>query len=69
MKLTLIHEHNATGQHRIIVMAEDGTNSSGPWAEAHQLAHHLDLHASADPSFGLPPGIFRTKELAHQVLA
>ncbi len=29
MSLTLLHEHNASGQHRIVVIADDGTNKAG----------------------------------------
>lgn len=69
MSLTLIHEFNSKGQHRIVCMSDDSTNSAGDWAEPHDLAHHLNLHASADPSNGLPAGIFTTSEKKHQVLA
>jgi len=67
--LTAIHEFNSKGQHRIVTICDDGTNSAGEWVAPTDLAHHLDLHACADPSFGLPAGIFKVKELAHQVLA
>lgn len=69
MSLTFIHEHSDTGQHRIVAVADDGTNSAGEWVDVRRLAQHLDLYASADPSNGLPPGIFKAREVAHQVLA
>lgn len=67
--MTLIHEYNDKGQHRIVAVADDGTNSHGDWAETHQIAQHLDLYACADPESGLPAGIFKTREVNHQVLA
>lgn len=66
--VTLIHEHNA-GQHRIVAMASDGTNSASEWQELRNLCHHLDVVANADPDNGLPIGIFRVREVPHQVLA
>ena len=69
MSLTLIHEFNAKGQHRIVAVADDGTNSTGEWVSTTDFAHHLDLHANADPVNGLPAGIFKTREASHQVLA
>ena len=66
--LTLVHELTADAQHRIVAIADDGTNSVGEWAPVQKLAHHLDLHANADPSNGLPSGIFKSKEVKHQVL-
>lgn len=66
--LTLIHEVNSLGEHRIVAVANDGTNGAGEWAPAHKLAFHLDVIANADPDNGLPLGIFKTKEVAHQVL-
>ena len=66
--LTLIHEHNAEGQHRIVIVAADGTNKPGEWVEARRLATNLHLFACADPSLGLPAGIFTCSEKPHQVL-
>ena len=69
MSLTLLHEFNSKGQHRVVAVADDGTNSAGDWAEPHNFAHHLDVHANADPANGLPAGVFKTREVSHQVLA
>ena len=69
MSLTLIHEHSDTGTHRIVAVADDGTNSAGEWVDVRKLATHLDVYANADPSSPLPPGIFATREKAHQVLS
>lgn len=69
MSLTAVHEFNDKGQHRIVTIADDGTNSHGEWVETRHLATHLDLYASADPSSGLPAGIFKVREVPHQVLA
>lgn len=66
--ITLIHEVNKLGEHRIVAVSSDGTNSAGEWAAAHNLATHLDVLANADPDSGLPLGIFKVKEVAHQVL-
>lgn len=67
--LTLIHEHSDTGTHRIVAVADDGTNSAGEWVDVRRLATHLDVYANADPSNSLPAGIFKVKEVPHQVLA
>lgn len=67
--LTFMHEFNAEGQHRIVAVSTEGTNSAGEWVEARRLAQHLNLFANADPSNGLPAGIFTVREQAHQVLA
>ena len=69
MKITLMHEIQENGQHRIVAVAEDGTNSVGKWAPAHELAQHLGLFGNTDYGNGLPPGIFQVKERPHQVLA
>ena len=66
--LTLIHETNVLEQHRIVAIASDGTNSFGDWAEKHKLATHLDTLANSDPDNGLPLGIFKTRDVPHQVL-
>ena len=66
--ITLIHEVNGLGEHRIVAICSDGTNSAGEWAVAHKLASHLDVLANADPDSGLPLGVFKIKEVAHQVL-
>ena len=64
-----IHEHNDAGQHRIVAVEADGTNTAGEWVDVRKLATHHDLCASADPAYGLPAGVFKTKEVPHQVLA
>ena len=68
MSLTLIHEMTAAGQHRIVAVADDGTNSAGEWVETRQLAQHLDVLANADSTLPLPPGIFKVKEVPYQAL-
>ena len=67
-KLVAIHEFNSHGQHRIVLVHQDGTNKPGEWAEPHSLATNLNLFASADPSLGLPAGVFTVQEKPHQVL-
>lgn len=67
--LTAIHEFNKQGQHRIVLVCSDGTNKPGDWAEPHSLAQNLNLFASADPSLGLPAGVFTVQSKQHQVLA
>ena len=69
MSLTLLHEHNAAGQHRIVAVADDGTNKVGEWFPVAELATLLDLYASANPSLPVPAGVFTCREKAHQVLA
>ena len=66
--LTVLHELNPQGQHRIVTVGNDGTNSAGEWFAVTELATHLDLWASADPSKGLPE-VFKVREVAHQVLS
>lgn len=67
--LQAIHEFNSNGQHRIVLVHSDGTNKPGEWTETRSLATNLNLFASADPSNGLPAGIFTVQEKPHQVLA
>ena len=66
--LTIIHELNNLGQHRIVTVASNGTNSAGEWVSTVELALHLNLFASADPSKGLPE-VFTCREPAYQVLS
>lgn len=68
MSLTLLHEQNSAGQHRIVAVADDGTNKAGEWAPIAELATLLDCYANADPASPLPPGIFTVREKPHQVL-
>lgn len=69
MSLTLVHEMNSKGQHRIVAICDDGTNSAGEWVDTHELAQHLDVFANADFSNLLPPGIFKVREVSYQSLA
>ena len=69
MSLTLIHEITPEGRHRIVAVADDGTNSAGEWVDTRQLATHLDVFANAGGISELPPGIFKVREVKHQVLA
>lgn len=64
-----LHEQNPAGQHRIVAVAEDGTNKPGEWFPVAEIATLLDLYASANPSLPVPPGVFKVKEVPHQVLA
>jgi hypothetical protein len=66
--LTVIHELNNSGQHRIVTVGSDGTNSAGEWFSTTELATHLDLWVSADPSKGLPE-VFKVRDTAYQVLS
>ena len=68
LSLTLIHESNSAGQHRIVAVASDGTNSSGEWQDVRKLAAHLDVFANSDADNSLPLGIFKVREVSHQVL-
>jgi len=63
-----IHEQSSAGQHRIVAVADDGTNKAGEWFPMAELATLLDLYASANPSLPVPPGVFKVKEVPHQVL-
>ena len=67
--MILIHEMTADGRHRIVAVAEDGTNSAGEWVDTRSLATHLDVYANAGGVVELPAGVFKVKEVAHQVLA
>lgn len=69
MSLTLIHEMTSDGRHRIVAVADDGTNSASEWVDTRQLAQHLDVYANAGGVDGLPAGIFKVREVNHQVLA
>lgn len=69
MSLTLIHELTSDGQHRVVAVADDGTNSVGEWVDTRTLAAHLDVFANAGGVSQLPAGIFKVKEVKHQVLA
>lgn len=69
MSLTFVHEQNPQGQHRIVAIADDGTNKAGEWAPVADLATLFDLYANADPASPLPPGVFKVREIKHQVLA
>ena len=68
--MTLIHEVNKEGQHRIVCVKDDGTNEVGEWAEGRDLAGLNDWRANTTPGIdGLPAGIFKAKEVPYQVLA
>lgn len=67
--MILIHEMTEDGRHRIVAVAEDGTNSSGEWTDTRSLATHLDVYANAGGVAELPAGMFKTKDVAHQVLS
>jgi len=69
MTLILVHEMTSDGRHRIVAVADNGTNSYGDWVDTRQLAVHLDVYANAGGISELPAGIFKVKEVAHQVLA
>lgn len=69
MALTLVHELSSEGKHRIVAIADDGTNSTGEWFEVRDLAWHLDCFAVADPCQGFTQGIYSFKLKNHQVLA
>jgi hypothetical protein len=66
--VTILHELNAAGQHRLVGVGSDGTNNPSEWVPQSQLLEHLGLWACADPSLGLPP-VFSVREREHQVLA
>lgn len=68
LSLTTIHELNNCGQHRIVLVESGGTNSAGEWFSTNELAEHMSVWASADPSKGLPE-VFTIRERNHQVLA
>jgi hypothetical protein len=68
LSLTTIHELNNCGQHRIVLVSSEGTNSAGEWFSVNELAEHLAVWASADPTKGLPE-IFTVRERSYQVLA
>ena len=67
--MILVHEMTADGRHRIVAVSEDGTNSVGDWVDTRSLAVHLDVFANAGGISELPAGVFKVKEVAHQVLA
>lgn len=67
--MTLIHEVNARGQHRIVIVNDDKEVNAGEWSEAVDLAVNGKFFGNSDPGNGLPPGIFQVKEFTHQVLA
>jgi hypothetical protein len=66
--VTVVHELNNCAQHRIVTVGSDGTNSAGEWFSVNELATHLNLWASADPSKGLPE-VFTVHDKAYQVLS
>ena len=67
--MTLIHEMNLQGQHRIHIVEEGKEVDAGEWAQGHELAEHKGYFANSDFSNHLPPGIFRVREHAYQVVA
>lgn len=68
--MTLIHEVNPEGQHRIVRVNDNGTNDAGDWAEGRDLARLEKWLANATPGIdGLPAGIFTVKGVDYQVLA
>lgn len=66
--VTVLHELNNCGQHRIVTVGSDGTNSTSEWFSTNELATHLNLWASADPTKGLPE-VFTVRDHAYQVLS
>lgn len=68
-KLTIVHEYNSHGEHRLVALHSDGTSKTGDWVPVSDLAVLLNLYANGDPSNGLPPGVFRTMDVNHQTIA
>lgn len=69
MSLTAVHEFNEHQQHRIVLMADDGTNQTSSWFHLSEIAHLRDIYACASAEHPIPIGIFKVREQAHQVLA
>ena len=65
--MTLIHEVRE-GQHRIVSVQEDGTNTTGEWVEQREVAK-LDKWYVIYGEHTLPQGVFTVKVVPHQVLA
>jgi len=55
--INLIHESNAAGQHRIVVI-KGGVPNASRWYEHHTIAVHGKYRATLVGSEALPQGIF-----------
>jgi hypothetical protein len=69
MSLTFIHEFNQHQQHRLVAVADNGTNDAGEWCHISEIAHLRDVYASADTKYPFGQGVFTIRDKAHQVLA
>ena len=68
-KLTIVHEFDNHGQHRLVALHSEGTSQTGDWYPVSDVATILNLYANGNPGNGLPAGVFRTIDHPHQVLA
>lgn len=66
--IIVIHEIRNEGDHRLVAVEAEGTNTTGEWVRSTQLATLGPWFGNNDPSNGLPPGVFTVREYAHQVL-
>ena len=66
MKSTVVHEVSE-GQHRIVVLQEDGSNEAGQWTDASNVAVNGKYFSITGES-ALPQGVFTVKSVPHQVL-
>ena len=64
-----VHERQEY-RHRIVILHADGTNDTGEWYLISETAwHKLGFYANSNSASVFPPGIFKVREVAHQVLA
>ena len=70
-RISLIHERNNKGQHRIVLWRGEGfgtVQELSPWVEFHEVAVLNRYRATTGNISGLPKGVFMVAGTAHSVL-
>ncbi len=67
--MNVIHEYDAQGKHRIVVIDANDKRTEGRWVEHRSLAQHKGYYAASDFYKGiLPEGVFRMNWVPHEVV-
>ena len=66
---TIVHEFGQNGQHRILLIDDQGEASPGPWKPYDAVAQHQGYYATTEYYEGdLPVGIFKCSAVAHKTI-
>lgn len=67
-KAHILHEFNSKGQHRLVLVGEEGNRASG-WMEGHQIGYFEGLFFSGwNSGQPLKAGVWRTSGVPHRTL-